>query len=102
MLYFCTILHGACGTKTISPQGLIKYSDSDSDHDMVLIHTVQKLEVHPHAKTFTPGVCYEAATGHNSTTDSRQAHLAKNVYLKKKKKKKRQQAHTSCPEHLPT
>ena len=31
MLYFYPTFHGASGTKTISPHGLIKYSDSYSD-----------------------------------------------------------------------
>ena len=34
MLYFYPTLHGASGTKTISPRGLKKYSDSvDSDSE---------------------------------------------------------------------
>ena len=35
-------------------------------------------------------------------TRSRQARLPGQKCVKKKKKKKRQQAHTSCPVHLPT
>ena len=64
--------------------------------DMVLIYTVGKLEVHPHAENFRPQACVtKPQRGLKAEVVDRLVFLAKNVL-------NRQQVHTSCSVHLPT
>ena len=63
---------------------------------MLPAYTVEKPEVHTHAKNFEPQVC-----SMNLQRDLKPDEVDRLVFLAKNVLK-RQQAHTSCPVHLPT